>query len=64
MSSHELVAVFDAAGTAVGAAARARMRLGGEWVSLGELAARLAGPCWEFVPDGRRAIQRWFAERP
>jgi 8-oxo-dGTP pyrophosphatase MutT (NUDIX family) len=37
--------------------------LAGEWLSLDELRARLDDPRWEFVPDGRSAIQRWFAER-
>ena len=30
---------------------------------LGELRTRLADPSWPFVPDGRRLVERWFAER-
>lgn len=33
----------------------------GWWMPLAELRTRLADPTWPFVPDGRAAIERWFA---
>lgn len=35
----------------------------GDWLSIGELTDRLAGPDWPFVPDGRMAIEMWLAGR-
>jgi 3-oxoacyl-[acyl-carrier protein] reductase len=35
----------------------------GGWMELAELRERLADPEWPFVPDGREAIERWFAAR-
>lgn len=35
----------------------------GGWMPVAELAARLADPSWPFVPDGRRLVERWFADR-
>lgn len=33
----------------------------GWWMTLGELYERLNDPEWAFVPDGRQAIEEWFA---
>lgn len=36
--------------------------VGGEWVTVDEVRRRLADPGWPLVPDGRAAIEKWFAE--
>ena len=33
----------------------------GWWMDLAELKKKLADPDWPFVPDGRVAIEKWFA---
>ncbi|MEV4714539.1 hypothetical protein [Micromonospora sp. NPDC049374] len=34
----------------------------GWWLDLAELAARLADPCWSFVPDGRVTLEHYLRQ--
>lgn len=36
---------------------------GGWWMTLTDLRERLSDSSWPFVPDGRRFLERWFAQR-